>query len=256
MTNYNIDCPDFMIGKCKDIKNCPYKYHIPCNDNYICINEYCTKGHGITLIKRELINKIYTEFYDNDYDESNIQCEYPLNCFSEDCLKAHYVNYQYRKVIRDIINNHNDDNKVIEIYNNFIKTQPTKQLSPKIFKPTIDVTSLAKTWVNVVSPESSPICVTKSELPPKINQENDNVELPPKINQDDNNIEIKLNTLSQEIKDTNIEINKAEEYLSNLRIEYNKKIVESEENLNNLYIKLNNIKKESKKLTDEFIKAI
>ena len=243
MTNYDIDCPDFMIGKCKDIKNCPYKYHIPCNDNYICINEYCTRGHGITLIKRELINKIYTEFYDNDFDISNIQCEYPLNCFSEDCLKAHYLTYQYRKVIRDIINNNNDDSKVIEIYNNFIETQPTKQLSPKIFKPTIDVTSLSKTWVNVVSPESLPICVTKSDLPSNINQ-------------DDDNVETKLNTLSQQIKDTNIEINKTEEYLSNLRIEYNKKIVESEQHLNNLYIKLNNIKKKSKQLTDEFIKAI
>lgn len=244
MTNYDIDCPDFMIGKCKDIKNCQYKYHIPCNDNYICINEYCTKGHGITLIKRELINKIYTEFYDNDYNISNIQCEYPLNCFSEDCLKAHYVTYQYRKVIRDIINNNNDDSKVIEIYNNFIKTQPTKQLSPKIFKPTIDTTSSAKSWVNVVSPESSPICMYKSRTPP------------PTINQENDDVETKLNILSQEIKDTNIEINKTEEYLSNLRIEYNKKIVESEEHLNNLYIKLNNIKKKSKQLTDEFIKAI
>ena len=100
-----------------------------------------------------------------------------------------------------------------------------------------------KTWVNVVSRESSPIYVTKSDLPPNINQ-------------DDDNVETKLNTLSQQIKDTNIEINKTEEYLSNLRIEYNKKIVESEQHLNNLYIKLNNIKKKSKQLTDEFIKAI
>ena len=237
MTNYDIDCPDFMIGICKDIKNCPYKHHIPCNDNYICIDEFCTKGHGITPINRELINSIYTKFYDNDYDESDIPCEYPLNCFSEDCLKAHYVNYKYRKVIREIINQNNNDDKVIKIYNDFIKHN-----SPKIVKPTIDVTDLPKTWVKVVvSPESSPICVTKSELPPKIN---------------DDHVEKTFKMLTKEIKDTSNEINEIEEYICNLRVEYNKKIAESEEYLNNLYIKLNTKKQESKTLINDFLKSI
>ena len=234
MTEICLDCPNFMIGLCKDIKNCSYEKHDKCPDNYLCVNEFCTKGHGITLIKRELINKIYTEFYNNNFDESDIQCEYPLNCFSENCLKSHYVDFKYRKVISNIINPKHDDTKAIDIFNSNIK----------IFKPTVDTSSInnnIKTWANVVSPVSSPICVTKSDLVPKID-----------IKQDDD-LDVKLRQLAQDIKESKIKIKETEEHISNLHIEYNQKIKLSEQQLDILKLELANKKQESKQLALEFI---
>lgn len=232
MTEICLDCPNFMIGSCKDIKNCPYENHEKCPDNYLCVNEFCTKGHGITLVKRELINKIYTEFYNNNFDESDIQCEYPLNCFSENCLKSHYVDFKYRKVISNIINPKHDDTKAIEIFNNNIQI--------KIFKPIVDTSSI-KTWANVVSPVSSPICVTKSDLVSKID-----------IKQDDD-LDVKLRQLSQDIKESKIKIKETEEHISNLHIEYNQKIKISEQQLDILKLELAKKKQESKQLALEFI---
>tara|TARA_X000000368_G_scaffold378769_1_gene333386 strand:+ start:176 stop:913 length:738 start_codon:yes stop_codon:yes gene_type:complete len=242
MSQICLDCPDYMIGLCKDIKNCPYQKHDKCPDNYLCVNEFCTKGHGITLIKRELINNIYTDFYNNNFDESDIQCEYPLNCFSENCLKSHYVDFKYRKVISNIINPKHNDSKAIEIFNNFIPSKNLKSTTITIDKLTItiDKPTINKSWASVVSPVSSPICVTKSDLVPKINVEDDD-------------LDAKLRQLSKEIKESKTKIKETEEHISNLRIEYNQKIVESEQLLNNLHLELEQKKQESKKLALEFI---
>lgn len=250
MSQICLDCPDYMIGLCKDIKNCPYQKHDKCPDNYLCVNEFCTKGHGITLIKRELINNIYTDFYNNNFDESDIQCEYPLNCFSENCLKSHYVDFKYRKIISNIINPKHNDSKAIEIFSNSKTLKPTIDVSIDT-KSTIDTNS--KSWASVVSPVSSPICVTKSDLVPKINV----------FNTQDDDLDVKFCQLSQEIKESKTKIKETEEYINNLRItynkkikeaeEYNEKIVESEKYLDTLHLEIKHKKQESKKLALEFI---
>ena len=247
MTEICLDCPNFMIGLCKDIKNCPYENHDKCPDNYLCINEFCMKGHGITLVKRELINKIYTEFYNNNFDDSDIQCEYPLNCFSENCIKSHYVDFKYRKVISNIINLRHDDTKAIEIFNNFKETLP-----PKKFKPTVKTTTIrrSRSWADIVSPVSSPISDTKSDLAPEYNIKS---EINMNSDLEDDDLDVKLLQLSQDIKESKVKIKETEEYISNLHIEYNKKIKIAEQQLDILKLELANKKQESKQIALEFI---
>ena len=67
------NCPDFKLGICtayKD-KTCKYAYHKACDNNYLCRDDNCKYGHGISIMKRTIISDMYDTIVNNDYDEKN-----------------------------------------------------------------------------------------------------------------------------------------------------------------------------------------
>jgi hypothetical protein len=115
MSLKNKNCPYFFEGKCNKNK-CIYKYHIVCINNYSCIDINCKKGHGITFIKRKIIDKLYEKFYNNIFDNSKNKCIYPMRCYNKSCKNEHHLEYDERLFILKIFSNINDKEN-IELYN-------------------------------------------------------------------------------------------------------------------------------------------
>jgi len=117
MMSYNkfhTNCPHFNVGNCKSFKTCKYKYHKKCDENFLCNREDCKYGHGISYMKRVIINYIYDEKYSrasSAYEYSDNKCKMPMNCINKDCECDHHLEYDDRSFIYNISNpTINDEN--------------------------------------------------------------------------------------------------------------------------------------------------
>jgi hypothetical protein len=106
MMSYNkfhTNCPHFNVGNCKSFKTCKYKYHKKCGANFLCDNEDCELGHGISYMKRVIIVNIYDKKYFGYICEDNA-CKMPMNCINKHCEYEHPIDYADRSFIYNIIN--------------------------------------------------------------------------------------------------------------------------------------------------------
>ena len=104
---FHINCPHFNVGNCTSFKTCKYKYHKKCDENFLCNREDCKYGHGISYMKRVIINYIYDEKYSRTssvYEYSSNKCKMPMNCINKDCEYVHHLEYDDRSFIYNIIN--------------------------------------------------------------------------------------------------------------------------------------------------------
>jgi hypothetical protein len=112
------NCPDFKLGLCTAYKNdtCNYAYHKACNDNYLCRDDNCKYGHGISIMKRTIISDMYDTIVNNDYDENSKKYCHKINCICEDCCKEHYFSYDNRSFIYKIVNQNVSDEQAWNEY--------------------------------------------------------------------------------------------------------------------------------------------
>jgi hypothetical protein len=107
--SFHINCPQFSVGACVSYKEgkCKYKYHKCCKDNFLCDEENCKYGHGISVMKRLIVNKIYDEKYDiktSVYETSENRCGMPMNCINPDCNSDHHLEAKDRAFIYKMAN--------------------------------------------------------------------------------------------------------------------------------------------------------
>ena len=114
---FQTNCPHFKVGKCSSYKNgaCKYKYHKKCDENFLCNREDCKFGHGISYMKRLIINNVFTinNVYDQKYSHAayDNRCNMSMNCINTDCEYDHDLEYDDRLFIYNIINpTINDEN--------------------------------------------------------------------------------------------------------------------------------------------------
>ena len=109
------NCPDFKLGLCSAYKDetCKYAYHKACKDNYLCRDDNCKYGHGISIMKRTIISDMYDTIVNNDYDDT--YCS-KINCISEECHKEHYFSYDNRSFIYKIVNQNVSDEQAWNEY--------------------------------------------------------------------------------------------------------------------------------------------
>ena len=122
MSNNKIyaNCPYFKLGLCHSYKekNCKYFYHKPCIDNYLCRDDNCKYGHGISIMKRTIITNMYDLIPNYDYDKNNYynyNCD-KINCINEDCEQEHYFSYENRCFIYKIANQYVSDEQAWQLY--------------------------------------------------------------------------------------------------------------------------------------------
>jgi hypothetical protein len=115
MNLINEMCPYFKIGTC--IKNkCKYKYHIICKNNYTCFNYDCEYGHGISILKRKILSKLYEKLYNFSFNEEN-SCINKLKCINQKCKLSHHFFFKEREFLFKLFNE-NNNLKCKELYEN------------------------------------------------------------------------------------------------------------------------------------------
>ena len=128
------NCPNFKLGLCTAYKNdtCNYAYHKACNDNYLCRDDNCKYGHGISIMKRTIISDMYDTIVNNDYDETCEKYCHKINCISEECHKEHYFSYDNRTFIYKIVNQNVSDeqawNEYTMSYSEYSNTNDSKSI--------------------------------------------------------------------------------------------------------------------------------
>jgi len=148
------NCPHFKLGLCASYKNCNYAYHKPCDDNYLCRDDTCKFGHGISIMKRTIISDMYDTIVNNDYDKKSDKYCSKINCISEECHKKHYFDYENRSFIYKIVNQNVNDAKAWNEY----------QKKYTIVSPALsEVISL-----NDTIPSSSPCPIANTPPPPML----------------------------------------------------------------------------------------
>ena len=112
------NCPHFKLGLCTAYKDetCKYAYHKACNANYLCRDDNCKYGHGISIMKRTIISDMYDTIVNNDYDENSKKYCHKINCISEECHKKHYFSYDNRSFIYKIVNQNVSDEQAWNEY--------------------------------------------------------------------------------------------------------------------------------------------
>ena len=116
MNLINENCPYFKIGSCIK-KKCRYKYHIICKNNYTCFNFDCEYGHGISILKRKILSKLYEKLYDFNFNEEN-SCIYTLKCINQKCKLSHHFFFKEREFLFKLFNE-NNNLKCKELYENY-----------------------------------------------------------------------------------------------------------------------------------------
>ena len=106
--SFSTNCPHFAIGCCTSFKTdtCQYKVHNRCKENFLCNREDCKLGHGITPVKRMIINKIYDLKYnlDSPFENTMNPCRMAMNCINNDCTCDHHLLFKEREFIYKIVN--------------------------------------------------------------------------------------------------------------------------------------------------------
>lgn len=140
------NCPDFKLGICtayKD-KTCKYVYHKACDNNYLCRDDNCKYGHGISIMKRTIISDMYDTIINNDYDENNDKYCSKINCISEECHREHYFSYDNRSFIYKIVNqNVTDEQAWNEYQEKYTMVESTSSI--EVVLNDIDYSSLTTT---------------------------------------------------------------------------------------------------------------
>ena len=146
---FHKNCPDFKIGQCTSYKTCKYKYHKKCPDNFLCEYEDCDWGHGISYMKRIIINNIKDK-KSSDYNKcdmpmncSDNMCKMPMNCINKNCECDHYpFDYDDRTFIYNIINHTiTDENawsnyeKKYNSYSPVSSTMSSSSTVPSMYSP-------------------------------------------------------------------------------------------------------------------------
>ena len=109
LDKFRANCPYFSVGNCISYKEgkCKYKYHKCCSENFLCNRDDCKYGHGISVMKRIIVNKIYDEKYsikDSVYETSENRCGMPMNCINKECELDHHLKYADRTFIYKFAN--------------------------------------------------------------------------------------------------------------------------------------------------------
>ena len=128
----NTNCPLFKIGTCKGYitRECNYKYHKKCKDNFLCSDENCNLGHGISYIKRNILININNKYSQIDnFNISSDKCIYPLVCTKSECKLHHLLEYNHRQNIIYIINTNLSDKEALNYYNKKYET-PIAPITP------------------------------------------------------------------------------------------------------------------------------
>ena len=155
---FHTNCPHFKVGNCSSYKNgvCKYKYHKTCDENFLCNREDCKFGHGISYMKRVIINYIYDEKYSrasSAYEYSDNKCKMPMNCINKDCEYDHHLEYDDRSFIYNISNpTINDENA----WSNYVKKYSS-------YSPASSTMSSSSTVPAMCSP-----CPVVSSSPPPL----------------------------------------------------------------------------------------
>ena len=117
---FHSNCPHFKVGNCSSYKNgvCKYKYHKTCDENFLCNREDCKFGHGISYMKRVIINYIYDEKYSSvsGYEDSDNKCKMSMICINKDCKCDHHLKYDDRTFIYNLINSTISDDNALANY--------------------------------------------------------------------------------------------------------------------------------------------
>ena len=154
---FHTNCPHFKVGNCSSYKNgvCKYKYHKTCDENFLCNREDCKFGHGISYMKRVIINYIYDEKYSSasGYEDSDNKCKMPMICINKDCECDHHIEYDARSFIYNISNpTINDENA----WSNYVKKYSS-------YSPASSTMSSSSTVPAMCSP-----CPVVSSSPPPL----------------------------------------------------------------------------------------
>ena len=154
---FHSNCPHFKVGNCSTYKNgvCKYKYHKTCDENFLCNREDCKFGHGISYMKRVIINYIYDEKYSSasGYEDSDNKCKMPMICINKDCECDHHIEYDDRSFIYNIINPTITDENA---WSNYVKKYTS-------YSPTSSTMSSSSTVPAMCSP-----CPVVSSPPPPL----------------------------------------------------------------------------------------
>ena len=168
------NCPKFKIGTCKVI-DCDYAFHNKCYKNMLCDNYECNFGHGVTVEKRKLIISLYNKMDKYIINES-AKCKFAINCFNVNCTLNHYLKYDDRKILNQIINaktyeeaekiyNNNKDEKLSACSTVFNSPEKlTSESNPvPLMLPSFFSNSLNDVFSPIESPTQSPILVPKKQ---------------------------------------------------------------------------------------------
>ncbi len=151
---FHTNCPHFNVGNCTSFKTCKYKYHKKCDENFLCNREDCKYGHGISYMKRVIINYIYDEKYSrtSGYEDSDNKCKMPMNCINKDCECVHHLEYDDRSFIYNIINpTINDENA----WSNYVKKYSSYSPASSTMSSNSTVPTMCSPCQVVSSPPSS-----------------------------------------------------------------------------------------------------
>lgn len=148
--SFTINCPYFSVGNCTSYKEgkCKYKHHKRCSKNFLCDNENCKYGHGISVLKRLIVNKVYDIKYDiktSVYETSENKCDMPMNCTKEECKNDHHLQYIDRSFIYKIANIIITDEEAWNLYEEkyYIKDSFKEDIS--LYSPISDIMSSGST---------------------------------------------------------------------------------------------------------------
>lgn len=154
-------CPYFKIGQCNkvDYPDCSYK-HISCRDNYLCDNEECEYGHGISVEKRMALSAIYSSYENKGFDDT-YACRYPLQCYKQNCGYSHSINnVSVRSKVASIIRAETDD-EVNRVFNEYKKvhtrhTVDNKASTGNVYKFGRATRPAFQKYINKDPPSTSP----------------------------------------------------------------------------------------------------
>ena len=135
----------------------------------LCDNYECIFGHGVTIEKRKLIISLYNKMDKYIINES-AKCKFAINCFNVNCTLNHYLKYDDRKILNQIINAKTYE-EAEEIYNKDTKLSACSTVfnSPEklttesnpvpLMLPSFFSNSLNDIFSPIESPTLSPILV-------------------------------------------------------------------------------------------------
>jgi hypothetical protein len=164
----NTNCPLFKIGTCKGYitRECKYKYHKKCKDNFLCSDENCILGHGISFIKRTILININEKHSKVDlFNNSQDKCTVPLVCSKADCKLQHLLEYNDRQNIIYIINTFNSDKEALNYYHKKYENNIVPPKEP--IEPDDIITDISNTvkYYSPVSKTKSYADLVKSNIP-------------------------------------------------------------------------------------------
>ena len=207
---FHTNCPHFNVGKCTSYKTCKYKYHKKCPDNFLCEYEDCKYGHGISYMKRVIINNIYDKKKYIDYDDN--ECRMPMNCINKDCEYDHPIDYEDRAFVYNIIDHTISDENA---WSNYEKKYISYSPASSTMSSTSTIPTMCSPCPVVASPplSGSYLSVFKKEEEPSKDMD-DMLSIIEDMKNIRNNIDVdtkKVDSIKEQIKKLQEELSNTEE---------------------------------------------